>query len=184
MAKLVSKTYGEALFEIAMESGEQKATELLEEIVTVQKVLAENPEFDKLMEHPGVPKQEKLQVVDNVFKGHVSNELAGFLRIVVSKERYKDLPEIFAYFIELVKEQKKIGVAFVTTAVALTTEQKAAVEGRLLEISGYHKMEMHYEVDATLIAGMKIRIGDRVVDSSIRTKLDGLTKQLLQIQLG
>ena len=55
---------------------------------------------------------------------------------------------------------------------------------RLLETSGYKVMEMHYRVDASLIAGMKIRIGDRVVDSSIRTKLDGLTKQLLQIQLG
>ena len=51
MAKLVSKTYGEALFEIAMESGGEKAAQLLEEIVTIRKVLAENPQFDKLMEH-------------------------------------------------------------------------------------------------------------------------------------
>ena len=184
MAKLVSKTYGEALFEVAMESGGEKAAQLLEEIVTIRKVLAENPQFDKLMEHPGVPKQEKLQVVDNVFKDRVSDELTGFLKIVVSKERYKDLPDIFDYFTGLVKEHKKTGVAYVTTAVELTARQKEAVKERLLETSGYKVMEMHYRVDASLIAGMKIRIGDRVVDSSIRTKLDGLTKQLLQIQLG
>ena len=184
MAKLVSKTYGEALFEIAMEAGEQRATELLEEIVTIRKVLAENPDFDKLMEHPGVSKQEKLQVVDQVFGERVSAELAGFLRMVVSKERYKDLAAIFEYFTDLVKEQKRIGVAYVTTAIELSAQQKAAVEARLLETGGYKKMEMHYSVDASLIAGMKIRIKDRVVDSSIRTKLDGLTKQLLQIQLG
>ena len=59
MAKLVSKTYGEALFEVAMESGEDKAAELQEEIKTLRTVLAENPEFDELMEHPGIPKQEK-----------------------------------------------------------------------------------------------------------------------------
>ena len=45
-------------------------------------------------------------------------------------------------------------------------------------------MEIYYEVDASIIGGMIIRINDRVVDSSVRTKLDGLTKQLLQIQLG
>jgi len=70
------------------------------------------------------------------------------------------------------------------SAVELSPEQKAAVEAKLLETSGYRKMEMHFDTDAALIGGMVIRIGDRVVDSSIRTKLDGLTRQLLQIQLG
>lgn len=45
-------------------------------------------------------------------------------------------------------------------------------------------MEMHYTVDPDIIGGLIVRINDRVVDSSIRSKLDGLTKQLLQIQLG
>ena len=68
--------------------------------------------------------------------------------------------------------------------VELDAGQKDAVKAKLLETSGYAKMEMHYEVDASIIGGMIIRIGGRVVDSSVRTKLDGLTKQLLQIQLG
>ena len=67
MAKLVSKTYGEALFELAME--ENRAQEMLEEIQTVKTALSENPDFDKLMKHPGVPKQEKLQVIREIFKG-------------------------------------------------------------------------------------------------------------------
>ena len=184
MAKLVSKTYGEALFEVAMEKGADKAAELMEEITGVEEILAQNPQFDELMKHPGIPKQEKLQVAETVFKGRVSDELEGFLEVVISKERYGDLPAIFAYFIDKVKEQQKIGIAYVTTAVELTAAQKAATEAKLLETGGYRKMEMHYGVDAALIGGMVIRIGDRVVDSSIRTKLDGLTKQLLQIQLG
>lgn len=184
MAKLVSKTYGEALYEVAMESGEDKALALMEELQCVRKILEQNPQFDELMKHPGIPKQEKLQVAEAVFKGRVSDELAGLLEIVISKERYKDLPAIFEYFTDRVKEQQKIGVAYVTTAVALTAGQCEAVEARLLETGGYRKMEMHFEVDASIIGGMIIRINDRVVDSSIRTKLDGLTKQLLQIQLG
>lgn len=184
MAKLVSKTYGEALFGAAMEAGADKAVELMKEISVISEILAQNPQFDELMKHPGIPKQDKLQVVEAVFKGRVSDELEGFLEVVVSKERYRDLPAIFAYFTDRVKEQQKIGVSYVTTAVELTAAQKAAVEAKLLETSGYKKMEMHFAVDASLIGGMVIRVGDRVVDSSIRTKLDGLTKQLLKIQLG
>ena len=184
MAKLVSKTYGEALYEIAMESGEDKALELMEEIRCVNQVLEQNPQFDELMKHPGIPKQDKLRVVEDVFQGRVSDELAGLLKIVVSKERYKDLPDIFAYFTDRVKEQQKIGVAYVTTAVKLDEGQKNALEAKLLQTSGYKKVELHYDVDSSIIGGMIIRINDRVVDSSIRTKLDDLTKQLLQIQLG
>lgn len=182
MAKLVSKTYGEALFELAVE--EKKAQDLMEEIQVVQTLLLENPDFDKLLKHPGIPKQEKLQIMENVFKGRVSDTLAGFLEIVVNKERYSDLQAIFTYFIDRVKEEQKIGIAYVTTAVALTGEQKQNVCTRLLETGGYETMEMHYDVDETLIGGMVIRVNDRVVDSSIRTKLNDLTKQLLNIQLG
>ena len=184
MAKLVSKTYGEALYEIAMESGVDRAGELLEEIRGIRELLAANPQFDELMKHPGIPKQDKLQVVDNVFKGRVSDELTGLFEVVVSKERYGDLPAIFAHFIERVKEQQRVGVAYVTTAVPLSAAQRSAVEAKLLETGGYRKMELNYQVDTSIIGGMIIRIGDRVVDSSVRTKLNGLTKQLLQIQLG
>ena len=184
MAKLVSKTYGEALYEAAMESGEDKAVELMEEIRCVNELLEKNPQFDELMEHPGIPKQDKLHVVEEVFQGRVSDELAGLLKIVVSKERYKELPDIFTYFIDRVKALQKIGVVYVTTAVKLGEGQKDALEAKLLQTSGYKKVELHYDVDSSIIGGMIIRINDRVVDSSIRTKLDDLTKQLLQIQLG
>uniref|UniRef100_UPI004055A136 ATP synthase F1 subunit delta n=1 Tax=Acetatifactor sp. TaxID=1872090 RepID=UPI004055A136 len=182
MAKIVSKTYGEALFEIAVE--QNKTREFMEEIQEVQKVLQQNPELDKLFKHPGIPKQEKMQVAEKVFKGQLCDELTGFLEIVISKERYGELQAIFDYFIQKVKEVQKIGVAYVSAAVELNEAQKAAVKDRLLETTSYESMEMHYDVDASLIAGMVIRIGDRVVDSSVRTKLDELTKQLLQIQLG
>lgn len=189
MAKLVSKTYGEALYQAVVEaapgeSGEARALALMEEIRRVQEILEQNLQFDELMKHPGIPKQDKLQVAENVFRGRVSDELAGLFEVVISKERYGDLPAIFEYFIDRVKAQQKIGVAYVTTAVILTAGQREAVEAKLLETSGYRKMEMHFGVDASLIGGMVIRINDRVVDSSIRTKLSGLTKQLLQIQLG
>ena len=184
MAKLVSKTYGEALFEIAMENGGAKMDGLLAEVGQVGAILKQNPEFDKLMMHPGVPKQDKVTAMENVFKGRVSNELTGLMEIVIQKERYSELQEIFAYFITRVKEARGIGVAHITSVVPLTKEQQAATVAKLLETTKYKSIEADFKEDAALIGGMVIRINDRVVDSSVRAKLDDLTRQLLQIQLG
>ena len=182
MAKLVSQTYGEALFEVAME--EQKTDIFLEEALVFLTTLEQNPELDKLMKHPKISKLEKEQVFDNVFKGQVSDEMLGFVKLVVKKERYNELPKIFRYLVDRIKEEKKIGIAYVTTAVELSDAKKQNVENRLLQTTQYKTMEMHYAVDESLIGGMVIRIKDRVVDSSVRTKLEEMKKQLLQIQLG
>ena len=182
MAKLVSQTYGEALFEVAMET--QQADLFLNEAQEILTILEQNPEFDKLMKHPKVSKQEKEQVLDNVFQNSVSKEMAGFMKLLVNKERYGELPNIFEYLIDRIKEEKKIGVAYVTTAMELTEEKKQAIKKRLLETTSYKTMEMHYEVEEAIIGGMIIRIKDRVVDSSVRTKLEEMKKQLLHIQFG
>ena len=90
---------------------------------------------------------------------------------------------VFDYFIDLVKEEKKIGIASVTTAVRLSDKQKAKVEQKLLDTTKYETFEMNYSVDASLIGGMVIRIGDRVVDSSIKTKLYELSRELRNVQV-
>ena len=181
MAKLISKTYGDALFELAVE--EDKVDALLEEIEQLQKVLAENDDFGRLMNHPKIIKEEKIQVARNVFEGRMSDELLGFLTIIISKDRYKDIDAILDYFIAEVKQYKGIGVATVTTAVPLREEQCRNIEQRLLDTTSYTTMEMNYILDKSLIGGMVIRIGDRVVDSSISTKLNELQKELLKVQL-
>ena len=181
MAKLVSKTYGDALFELAVT--ENLTDSLLEEIQMVQTVLKENEDFEKILMHPEISKSEKIQVIENVFKGQTSDALTGFLRIVVTKGRYKDLPDIFAYFIARVKEYKKIGVAVVTSAIPLVDAQKQKIEKKLLDTTSYRTMEIEYKVDESLIGGLMIRIGDRVVDSTIKSKLTSLTAGLMKISL-
>ena len=82
------------------------------------------------------------------------------------------------------KEHKKIGVAYVSTATALTDAQKEKVMSRLLETTDFESFEMNYTVDETLLGGMVIRVGDRVVDTSIKNKLNSLSKQLSALQVG
>lgn len=181
MAKLVSKTYGEALFELAAEEGKEDV--FLEEIMALKEILKDNPDFNKLMNHPKILKEEKLAVLDNVFKGRISDELAGFLHLVISKDRYGEIDGILDYFIDEVKKLKGIGIAYVTTAIPLGAAKQKEVEAKLLSTTNYKQMEMHFEVDGELIGGMVIRIGDRVVDSSIKTKLFEMRRQLLQTRI-
>ena len=181
MAKLISKTYGEAIFELAV--SENKVDTFLEEIRMILSVLKENPKFSDIMNHPKIIKEEKLQVIDEVFGGRISDELTGFIRLIVTKGRYSNIFEIMQYFLDQVKELKGIGVAYVTSAVALRESQQKEIEEKLIETTSFREMEMQYEVDEKLIGGLIIRIGDRVVDSSIMTKLYKLERQLMKIQL-
>lgn len=181
MAKLVSKTYGDALFELAVE--ENKTSLFLEEVSAVLQILEENKEFDRFMNHPKIPKEEKLQVVENVFKDKIAKELLGFLVTIIEKDRYSEITAILLYVVDRIKEYSSIGTAYVTTAIPLQDKERTDVENRLLATTKYEKIECHYTVDESLIGGMIIRMGDRVVDSSIRTKLEKLERELLAIQL-
>ncbi len=181
MAKLVSKTYGDALFELAQE--ENKVDTLFEEVEALKTILSENPDFSKLMNHPKVDKEEKEAVAEAIFRNRMSDELTGFLKIIIANRRYADMIDVLDHFIARVKEYHRIGLAYVLTPLPLTDTQKASVERKLLESTDYETMEMNYSIDPSLIGGMVIRIGDKVVDSSVRSKLEKLTKELQSIQL-
>lgn len=181
MAKLVSKVYGDALFEAAREAG--RMDDMYEEILELQKLLQANEELQKMMENPKVIREDKENVIETVFRGRISDEIVELMKLMIAKGRYSNIESVFDYFIGLVKEEKKIGIAYVTTAVELTDGQKDEIVRRLLETTRYESFEMNYAVDASLIGGMVIRIGDRVVDSSIKTKLYELSKSLRKIQV-
>ena len=167
MAKLVETTYGEALFELAVQ--ESKVDELCEEAQAVIDIFKE--------------KKEKEQLIENIFKKFVSEDITGLLVIMVSKDRQTKIVSTLEYFIKRIYEYKKIGVAYVTTARPLTDNQKLSIVSRLLSTTDYVDFKMNYDIDESLIAGMVIRIGDRVVDSSIKHKIDELTRNLKNIQL-
>lgn len=181
MAKLVSKVYGDALFEEAMEKDALSAW--YEEVQALKQIFMENSDLVQFLNHPQIMKEEKIKVIENIFRGKLSEGLLGFLVIVTDKGRQNDLIAICDYFLNRVKEYKKIGVVKVTSAVELTDEQKQNVEKKVLETTSYVELETEYAVDSELLGGLVIRIGDRVVDSSIRTRLEELKRELMKLQL-
>lgn len=181
MAKLTAKVYGDALFSLCVKENSLDA--MLEEVIALRKCMEENQDLSRLMNHPKIVREEKIRILKEIFSGRISQDLLGLLSIVVEKGHYQELNPILDYFADAVYEYKRIGKATVTSATSLTEEQKATTEKRLLETTAYEKIEVSYDIDEELLGGMVIRIKDRVVDSSIRTKLNGLTKELLKTKL-
>ena len=85
--------------------------------------------------------------------------------------------------IEKIKKLEGIGTLKVTSAFPLSKEQKEKIEKKVLSITSYKKLEIHYETDEAIIGGLILNMDDRVVDNSIRTKLTTMGKHLSKIQL-
>ncbi|MDD3746748.1 MAG: ATP synthase F1 subunit delta [Anaerostipes sp.] len=181
MAKLVSKTYGDAYISLALEKG--NLTEEREEVTSFLKIFQENEDLYKMLHHPKVVVEEKMRVMEQIFKGKVSDDFMGFLLIIMKKGRAGDMLSIFEYVISQMKRYEGIGILEVVSAVELTGKQKKEIENRMLELTDYKTLEVDYKVDETLIGGLILRMDDRVVDNSIKNKLDSMARSLSQIQL-
>ena len=177
MAKQVSKTYGSALFEVAMENNTLDTT--LEEVLFVKNTFVENEDLQKFLLHPNIEKEEKIKVIETVYKGKVADEITGLMTLMIQKDRQKDFLSVFDYVIQAIKEAKGIGVAYISSAVELSQEQKEKIERKLLETTQYQSIEGNYQVDKSLIGGLIIRIQDTVVDSSLKSQIAKLSKSLL-----
>ena len=181
MAKQVGTTYGDALFSLAEQ--DDKIDALYEEIREVDRIFCENEELVRFLHHPKVIKEEKIAFIEKVFSGRVSDDVLGFLNVIIRKDRYGQIHDIFDHFIHRVKEYKGIGVAYVDSAAALSPDQKKRLTDKLLETTKYTTFEMHYREDPALLGGLVIRVGDRVLDSSLKTQLGKLSKKLSAIRV-
>ena len=177
MAKQVRTVYGSALFAAALDSG--RLSEVREQAEVIITALSENPEFLRLLTHPEITLTEKHEMVDAVFMGTADTLIHGTIVALLEKEHGLEIGNVLERFVDLALEEEKIGVAYVSSAVALTEDQKERIRRKLLDTTSYTDMRVNYEVDPSLIGGLVIRLGDRVVDSSLSSQLDSLKHSLL-----
>lgn len=176
MAKLVSSTYGDALFDLALE--EDRIPEFKKEVTAIRQIFLENEDLSLMLDHPGITKEEKSAFIDKVFGGRASGEMLGFIHILVEKDRQKALIPVFDHFLHRVREYEGTGAVRVTSAINLTADQKKAVEEKLLKTTRYQSLDIDYVVDPEILGGLVIRIGDRIVDSSLKSRVEDLSRQL------
>ena len=176
MAKLVSKVYGDAYVSVVSEKN--NLIDALEEIKSVKNILLENVEIIELLDSPKMDDEEKINFIKGIFENHISVDSMGFLLTIIEKKRQAELLPILDYVIDCVKELLLIGKATVTTALPLDDSKKERIVDELLKSSHYKSLEAEYVVDESIIGGIVIRIGDRVVDSSVKTRIDKMRKML------
>ena len=170
MASRVDKIYGDAY--ISVKTDEDDLLEALEEAKAVKEILDSNTDFVNFLNHPQITKEEK-----------VSDDMTGFLMIIIKKGRFKEFDGIFTYIISNIKRQLGIGALHVTSAMPLSQEQKDKILKKVIASSEYQKLEVTYETDKDIIGGLILCMDDRIVDNSVRTKLDSMGRYLSQIQL-
>ena len=176
MAKLVSKVYGDAYVSVVSEKN--NLIDALEEIKSVKNILLENVEIIELLDSPKMDDEEKIDFIKGIFENHISVDSLGFLLTVIEKKRQAELLPIVDYVIDGIKELLLIGKATVTTALPLDDSKKERIVDELLKSSHYKSLEVEYVVDESIIGGIVIRIGDRVVDSSVKTRIEKMRKML------
>ena len=176
MAKLVSKVYGDAYVSVVSEKN--NLIDALEEIKSVKNIFTENNEIMGLLDSPKMDDEEKVSFLKGIFEHHISDDSMGLLLTVIEKKRQAELSAIFDYIIDCIKELLLIGKATITTALPLDDAKKERIVEELIKSSRYKSLEAKFIVDESILGGIVIRIGDRVVDSSVKTRIEKMRKML------
>ncbi|QEK13219.1 F0F1 ATP synthase subunit delta [Crassaminicella thermophila] len=178
MAELVAKTYAQALFEVAVEGNQLE--KIKEELTFVLETFKKYPEFYQLYNTPQINKEEKKKVIEEVFKDKVSIELMNFLKILIDKRRTKAFEGIVNKYGRLANDHNNIVEGTVVTVVPLKDEDKLKIENKLSAMTG-KKIKLKNEIDPSIIGGILVRIGDKVIDGTIQNRLNELQKSFAEI---
>ncbi len=174
----VAAVYAKALLGATEKTG--NTGELLEELTSlVEDVFPEIPKFSDVLGSPRVTHEEKVTLLDKAFGGKMTPQLLNFLKVVSSHGRLDCLAEIAHASRKLYNQQRGVKEIKVTTAEELSPEMREELRGQLAERFG-GEVELHAVVDASLIGGMIIRVGDTVYDGSILNRLNRLRTGALQ----
>lgn len=178
MAKLVSKTYSEALFEVALE--ENKMDLFLDELSFVLETFEIHGDFYELFKTPLVKVDEKKEVIEKVFGDKLSKEMNNFLKIIIDKRRGHFIEQIKWSYEDMVNKHKGIVKAVAITAVPLKKEDKMILQNKLSSLTG-KTVNLSNEIEESVVGGILIKIGDKVIDGTIKSRLEEMKESLSQI---
>ena len=172
-----ARRYAEAALEIGRADGTLDAWE--RDLALLGELLG-HAELRRLLEHPAIPFARKEKVMQQVAGGDVSREALALVLLMVRRGRPGAIGRMVEHFGELLRRERGIVLAEVRTALPLDDEQRRAVATRLAELTG-DRVEMNETVDESLIGGIAVRIGDRLYDASVRSRLERLRARMTAV---
>jgi F-type H+-transporting ATPase subunit delta len=172
----VSDVYAQALFELAKQAETLDAVGV--EMEQLGRTLDGSPDLMRLISSRALSRDDRAGLIDRIFKDHVDPTVYKFLHVINRKDRLASLPAITASFADRLSEQR--GIIEVDAYVAQRLESAEA--DRVAEAIGAalgKQVVLHQYVDESLIGGLKVRIGDQMIDGSVATKLAKMKRDLI-----
>jgi F-type H+-transporting ATPase subunit delta len=169
-----SRRYAEAAFQVAL--AENQLDSWQADLATAAEMLA-RPDVEPTVHSPAVPLGERVEIVRRLLEPRISRGALRLVTLVVERGKVHALPRISHEYTRLLNAHRGVVMATVTSAVPLTADETAAIRSRVEAMAG-SRVDLTTEVNPDLIGGLTIQVRDRLLDASIRGRLERLRDQL------
>jgi ATP synthase F1 delta subunit len=176
-SRRLAARYAEALFGLAQEQADVDAVR--RELQDLTQVIRGSPALADLLERPDLDADRKLEAADLALAGRFSEAVMALLATLVRHRRGEYVPEVTAAFDEMADDAAGVVRAEATTAVPLTDDQRARLTAVLARVTG-RRVVLDERVDPDVLAGVRVRVGDRLIDGSAAGRLQRLRDELLR----
>ncbi len=169
-----ARRYAEAAFEVALRDDELDGWR--DDLALAADMLG-RPEVEPVIDSPAIPTAQRLAAVDKLLGGRIRPGALRLVSLLVERGRVRELARVSEQYQRQLNAHRGIVVATVTSAAPLTDDESAAVRAQVEAMAG-STVELRTAVDPDLLGGVTVQIGDRLVDASIRGRLERLRDQL------
>lgn len=178
---IVGERYAQALLALAgPDSGE--LDRLDDDLDALGEILATTPSLGAFLENPRILTADKKALVTKVFGDRVSPRILNLMQILIDKHREKELAGIAMRFSQLADERRGVEEAEVITAVPLPAAKFEALTQQVQRFST-HNVRLVQTVDPAILGGVILRLGNRIIDGSVRSTLQDLKRTLQSAQV-
>ena len=169
---LISDRYALALYDLA---AEKKIVDfVLEDLTFLQKCIQENKDLKLLAKSPLITSSDKLNIFEKILSKRKADNLTNtFLKVISSNKRFAKLSSIISQFMNINSQKRGDVLADVTSADELSDNQKNGIKEKLKQTLG-EKLFLNFKVDRKIIGGLIVKVGSKMVDSSLATKINKL----------
>jgi F-type H+-transporting ATPase subunit delta len=175
-SRSIPRKYAEALFHLAEETDGIDAVR--GDLESLAEVLRKTPVLKSFIESPDVAEAEKTTFFESTIRGKVKNATWEFLQLLLRRKRTALLPEIFSEYLQIDEERKGIQKVMVVSAVPLDKSEEMLLTSRLHALTG-KTILIDTQVDPSILGGVVVYLGGKVIDGSVRTGLEELKGRLL-----
>lgn len=175
---IVARRYAKALFAVAAKKGEKDQQSFGAELAAVVQVLQGSPALSKVFRNPVFGVEEKKAILGKLLvKLNPSPTVKNFLSLLADKNRLSYLPEIQDYYNQLLDEASGVLRGQLVTAVDVAAKKKDDLKKKLEKQTG-KKLVLDFTVDPKILGGVVLKVGDRVMDASLRAQLQILKENI------